>query len=1043
MHKSQKLALFLVICMLSSLFGVFPASQAEAVTLTEISNVEPAILANVGTTVNLSNYSVQLNDGTVLNPAEITWYNGSTVISSFTPTSKGVTTLTAKKTSAPTVSKTVYIVAKLSSETEYVLFFTDFNSASDIDGWNKTSSTAGVYTVSGGKLTINGLLAGNPRIYLPEWLSDFGNYRIDTVATQAEATDSSRWFSVIYRAKNVTGAGTPYYHMCMRNNMALPGTATTGGVECVSYTTTWNYYKSAGYTEAVNSSKNYTFSVLAKDNVVQYQIDNNKVLHVDDLPAIAPSINGGIGLQGNSSKFIIDSIKVTIQETSPEPPPPPAVQLFNVRQPDSNTRNHVTNIGLINSAQEFNSIVSETTDAPATLIFYADGSSLKTKDGSAVCSLSELMEHLDKDIFIPAFHVSDTATVDTIINALKAASICDALFISKNPDIVKYARQSYTMVRGAVDFTDMDDESSLSAEALLFIRGNVNKALALTAILPAKYAVKEYVEELQSNAITVWVMEDDLNGDTEAARLITSGANGIITNDFAAIEDALTELFVPFTMTRTPLIIGHRGNPSQAPENSISGYLKAIENGADVVETDIMLSKDGKVVIMHDSTIDRTTNGTGTVSNMTLEQLKEFHLWGPNNMFKDDYPDEKIPTLEEMLQAIKPTNGKIFIEIKTGNQNIVQPMVDLINQYDMESRVTVICFDANQLRKTQQLMPEMSTGYLLNGIDSATNINDALVTMYKQLEFIQPANSTLNVNASNQSIYFVKVAGDRGVTIWPWTYSNSWPSVFNSHYLLGIDGLTTDDAQYAKNMVKNIYANNNTILLKDNGSVNSYSLSSVTYGEDITNITSDSKTFVKILEGEDLITVNNGVITATASEGYASFMLGYSTKTTAGSDYVLYTQPITVVIGVDDDGLVLNQGSNYELGEYLTGVTDNTTLEELLSNFESANNIVVLNKNGEQITSDTAVVGTGCRIQYYHGEFVLEEKIIVVYGDLDGDGKIRAQDYLMVKRAFLGSMSPTQAQLKAACLSGSDQIKASDYLKIKRHFLGTINIFDL
>ncbi|PKM63320.1 MAG: hypothetical protein CVU97_00670 [Firmicutes bacterium HGW-Firmicutes-21] len=1038
MQKTKRIALLMVICMLVTLGGVFPASVVEA-AVTPISNVEPAILATVGTAVTLSNYSVQLDDATVLSPSDITWYNGANVITSFNPSSKGVTVLTAKKTSNNAITKNIYVVAKLSTESEYVLYYNDFSSASAIDDWNKIVTTAGVYTVSGGKLTISGLSAGNPRIYLPSWLSDFGNYRIDTVGTQTNPTDSSRWFSMIFRAQNSATTGTPYYHMCVRNNMMAGATATTGGIECVSFNGSWNYYKSASYTEAVNASKNYTFSILAKNSVLQYQVNGDTVIHLDNLPSINPSNKGGIGLQANSSNFVVDSIKVTIQESAPVPPPEAPVELYNVRQPESNTLNHVTNIGVIESASQYNNFISKASKAPATVIFYANGSNLTNKNGDAVCSLSTLINDLSEDIFIPAFYVNDTATVNTIILALKAALIKDALFISTNPDIVKYARQNYSVVRGAVDFSGING-ATLSDEQLLEIRGDVNKSLSLIAILPAKFAVKSYVQELQLNAVTVWVMDDKLTGNASIAKLITSGANGIITNNFTVVETALTTMFVANSMTRTPIIIGHRGNPSQAPENSISGYLKAIENGADVVETDIKLTKDGKVVIMHDGTIDRTTTGTGDVTAMTLDQLKQFNLWGPNDMFKNQYPNEKIPTLEEMFIAVKPTNAKIFVEIKTNDPNIVQPMVNLIKQYDMESRVTVICFDGNQLIKTKQLLPTMSTGYLLNAIDQTSSITEALVAMTKQLSFIQPVSSTLNVNAGNQNRFFAKVAGDRGITIWPWTYSNAWPSVFNSHYLLGLDGLTTDDAQYAKNMVKNIYTDKNTILLAGNGSTGSYNLSSITYGDTETNITSDSKTFIKVLEGENLITVNNGTVTATASSGRASFMLGYTTSTAAGSTYVVYTQPITVILGFEG-GLELTSSSDYVIGDYLTGVTDKTNLSTLLGNFELSENIIVLDKNGTKITSPSAYIGTGCKVMYMQGEDILDEITVVVFGDANGDGIINSADYLFTKRGFLGTLTLTPLQLKACCLENTSIPTTKDYLKIKRHFLGSFNIF--
>lgn len=1045
MKRTKSIALVLVISMFASLFGVFPVISAGAIpVITQINNEEPAILATVGTAVTLANYSVELDDGTVLTSANITWYNGANAITSFTPSTSGVTTLIAKKTADLTVTKNIYVVAKIASATEYVLYSNDFSSTT-LDGWN-TSLTASSVSVADGKLTIDAVGKANQRVYLPSWLGDFANYRIDAVGTQTNPTDASRWVSFMFRAQTPAATVTPYYHMCVRNNMMAGATSTTGGVECVSQTSAgYVYYKSTSYTETMSAAKDYTFSILAKDRTLQYQINGDKVIHYTDLPSIATATasnvdKGQVGLQVNSSKLVLNSIKISIQEAAPVAPVVSTdTTLINANQPDSNTLNHITNIGVVQSLAEFQSYNTTPANAPATLVFYANGANLTTKSGTAICTISQLMALKDDLPYIPAFYVKDNATVDTLVTALKAASFVDVLFISDSTTVAKYARQSYTIARSAIDFSSMTG-STLSDAQLLKIRGDVKSSLSLIAILPANLAVKEYVSELQSLAASVWVMDDTLSGDTEAAKLITSGATGIITNNFAAINTALNTLIVDNTLTKTAVIIGHRGNPTQAPENSISSYLKAIENGADVVETDIYLTSDKEVVIMHDTTIDRTTNGSGTVSAMTLAQIKQYFLWGDNDAYKTALPNEKVPTFEEMLIAVKPTDAKIFIELKSSDINMVQPTVDLINEYDMEDRVCVISFSAAQLAKFQQLMPTMSTGNLNLTFGVSTTMVEALNSFYTTFSSAQSTNSTINPSYGNISQYTAAVAIDRGVTVWPWTFSVSSAATFNNQFLWGIDGLTTNDSQYSKNMVKNISSNKSSVLLAGNGSSGSYVINSLTYGGTETNISSNASSFIKILEGGDLITVSNGTVTAKAATGTASFMVGYTTKTAANSTYVLYTQPITVVIGAEG-GIIPVEGSDYVKGDYLTGVEDATSLTTFLSNFELSENLVVLDKDGNEITTGTALIGTGSTVQYLSGSTVVDEITVVVLGDISGDGKIDAKDYLFAKRAFLKTITLSATQLKAGCLSGSALPTATDYLKIKRHVLGTYNIF--
>ena len=124
----------------------------------------------------------------------------------------------------------------------------------------------------------------------------------------------------------------------------------------------------------------------------------------------------------------------------------------------------------------------------------------------------------------------------------------------------------------------------------------------------------------------------------------------------------------------------------------------------------------------------------------------------------------------------------------------------------------------------------------------------------------------------------------------------------------------------------------------------------------------------------------------------------------------------------------------------LIGLRDNTTLSGFLPNFENNDNIIVLDKDNNEVGSSD-LIGTEYSVFYHYNEIIMEAYSIVVFGDISGDGKINAADYLMAKRAFMGSVELNPPQMKAACLSGGDTVKAGDYLKIKRHFLGTYDLF--
>ncbi|MBI3536498.1 MAG: hypothetical protein HY070_02885, partial [Chloroflexi bacterium] len=110
-----------------------------------------------------------------------------------------------------------------------------------------------------------------------------------------------------------------------------------------------------------------------------------------------------------------------------------------------------------------------------------------------------------------------------------------------------------------------------------------------------------------------------------------------------------------------PLIIAHRGASAEAPENTLAAFTRAFELGADGIELDVTLTKDNIPVVIHDDTVNRTTNARGVVSEMLLAEIKQLDA----GSWKDaKYRGEKIPTLEETLRAI-PTTKIVNIELKT------------------------------------------------------------------------------------------------------------------------------------------------------------------------------------------------------------------------------------------------------------------------------------------------------------------------------------------------------------------------------------------
>lgn len=159
-------------------------------------------------------------------------------------------------------------------------------------------------------------------------------------------------------------------------------------------------------------------------------------------------------------------------------------------------------------------------------------------------------------------------------------------------------------------------------------------------------------------------------------------------------------------------IYGHRGASAYAPENTMAAFKKAVELGADGIELDIHLTKDGEIIIIHDEKVDRTTDCEGMVRSFTLEELQKLDA---GSWFDEKFKDEKIPTLKEVLELIKNTSLILNIEIKVGYRlypHIEEKLIALLKEYNMLDRCIISSFDHYSLVKIKELDPNIKTGVL-------------------------------------------------------------------------------------------------------------------------------------------------------------------------------------------------------------------------------------------------------------------------------------------------------------------------------------------
>jgi glycerophosphoryl diester phosphodiesterase len=154
-------------------------------------------------------------------------------------------------------------------------------------------------------------------------------------------------------------------------------------------------------------------------------------------------------------------------------------------------------------------------------------------------------------------------------------------------------------------------------------------------------------------------------------------------------------------MPCNPLIIGHRGASREAPENTLASFRLAFEQGADGIEADFRLTRDGEIVCLHDDSTARTGDGNLPVADSTLEELRRLDLGAWKG---ERWQGERLPTLGEVLAAL-PAGKSLFIELKSGPE-IVGPLAATLAAADVEpERLRMLAFDADLIRAVKERLP--------------------------------------------------------------------------------------------------------------------------------------------------------------------------------------------------------------------------------------------------------------------------------------------------------------------------------------------------
>lgn len=248
---------------------------------------------------------------------------------------------------------------------------------------------------------------------------------------------------------------------------------------------------------------------------------------------------------------------------------------------------------------------------------------------------------------------------------------------------------------------------------------------------------------------------------------------------------------MPFLRNDRPLVMAHRGNQAEHPENSLEAMTSAVQLGVDVLETDVRLTSDNEFVIFHDETVDRVSDGVGAVHELTLAEIQGLDIGfkvGPDQGFPFRGKGYRVPTLSDFFDSFP--EQKINIDIKDLSPTAPKQLAKVIQEHKAEDRVWVGSFHPEQTYRFRRLLPQVPTAA------TAEEVRQFLVSMKLRLLFrVKPEYQGFQVPPSHEDTTivtskFVRMAHKKGVGVMVWTINDE--EVMKELVGMGVDGIFTD-----------------------------------------------------------------------------------------------------------------------------------------------------------------------------------------------------------------------------------------------------------
>lgn len=244
-----------------------------------------------------------------------------------------------------------------------------------------------------------------------------------------------------------------------------------------------------------------------------------------------------------------------------------------------------------------------------------------------------------------------------------------------------------------------------------------------------------------------------------------------------------------------PRVIAHQGGDGLWPGDTLYAFEKAVALGVDVLEMDAHITKDSQIVLMHDERVDRTTDGTGLIEDLTLGELKQLdaaYKWS-NDGKSFSYRGQgiQVPALEELFQQFPQMH--YVIEIKLTENPIDKPLCALIRKYNMQDNVLIASFHDQAMRNFRTTCPEVATSASRGEVTTFVLLGKVFLSPFvaPHYQSIQPPydpKESKNIPIMTQR--FIREAHAKNLKVEPWTVDD--PAMMKQYIQWGVDGIITD-----------------------------------------------------------------------------------------------------------------------------------------------------------------------------------------------------------------------------------------------------------